>query len=602
MAKISGFLSLAVPIFMLSLLVSSCRTNKEEEWETKDYKFGFDPIEFKKCLYERLEKNDTTQIFKVSDLEYCDSLKHFYRLRNFHPVIIRSFEDSLSILSLMNVILNVKEHGLNPENYRYEMMVKELSAFFESRSRKSHEAYDHMVNTELLLANAVSKYAHDIHYGAVNPAKVFRGSYYLPLQDSGKGRILKPLYQENILNYLSSIQPSNQRYKSMQTALRHFESLESQPWDSLRIAPVKLKRGEVYPPLKRVAERLSLLGFMDSSRVSSSDIDVYDSLMIRSIAKFQKANGLKGDGSLGTATIKKLNTPLKDYIEKIKLNMERFRWTTYTDSSRYILVNIPEFYLHAIENGQERLDIKVCTGKNFTYNPNLSAIKNRQNNCETPLLYGKISYMILNPSWTVPVSIVKKEIYGATVKDINYLSKKNFKVYRNGKQVSISSEDLAKYSPNRLPYTFVQRPGEGNALGKIKFMFDNNFSIYLHDTPTRAPFSTYPRAVSHGCVRLEKPFDLAGYILKDNSKWNADFVRLETGNAVEDSSVIKEFKRRRNELRREGADGKTTRINLKKKFPLYIDYFTAWVDEEGHLNMRDDVYNKDEVLKKRLGI
>jgi murein L,D-transpeptidase YcbB/YkuD len=133
-------------------------------------------------------------------------------------------------------------------------------------------------------------------------------------------------------------------------------------------------------------------------------------------------------------------------------------------------------------------------------------------------------------------------------------------------------------------------------------MFDNNFSIYLHDTPTRAPFSTYPRAVSHGCVRLEKPFDLAGYILKDNSKWNADFVRLETGNTVEDSAVIKEFKKRRNELRREGADGKTTRINLKKKFPLYIDYFTAWVDEEGHLNMRDDIYNKDEVLKKRLGI
>jgi murein L,D-transpeptidase YcbB/YkuD len=211
-----------------------------------------------------------------------------------------------------------------------------------------------------------------------------------------------------------------------------------------------------------------------------------------------------------------------------------------------------------------------------------------------------MKYVELNPTWTVPPSIVRKEIYGATVKDANYLAKKNFKVFRNGKQVSLSSIELSKYSPGNVPFTFVQRPGEGNALGKIKFMFDNGFSIYLHDTPTRAPFSSSSRAVSHGCVRVEKPFVLAEYILNNNSKWNADFVRLETGEKVADSAVVKEFKKRRNELRREGADGKTTRIKLKTKVPLYIDYFTAWVDNEGILNMRDDVYSKDEVLKKYL--
>ncbi|MGE5679339.1 MAG: L,D-transpeptidase family protein [Bacillota bacterium] len=587
-------------VIFLSLILSSCSSKPHDEWEEKDYKFGFSPEEFKKHLKDRLNSADSASGFSIAGLEYADSLKKFYSAEDYHPAVMKSFEDSLSVLSLANVMLNAKEHGLEPARYRYDMIIRELADFFEARKNGSNAAYSHMVNTELLLANSILRYSHDIRCGAVNPAKIYKRGYYLPLADSGKGSVLKPLYEKDLLRYLNSIQPKNQRYIKMQAALKRFERLEVRQWDSIPGFPFKPKMGEEYPALREIAERLSLLGYLEGGYVQSGSGVTYDSVLAKAVAKFQKAHGLKADGSLGKETIKKLNTPVKDYIENIKINLERFRWTTYADSARYILVNVPDFYLYAVENGAEKLKIKVCTGKKFTYNPNLSARKNAQNNLETPLLFGKIGYMILNPSWTVPINIVKKEIYGPSVRDIGYLSRKNFRVLRNGKPVSISSEELARYSPNKLPFTFVQRPGEGNALGKIKFMFDNNFSVYLHDTPTRAPFSQQSRAVSHGCVRVEKPFDLAGYILKDNSKWTADYVRLETGQKAEDTTAARDFKKYRNMLRREGADGKTTRINLKTKVQLYIDYFTAWVDDEGLLNLREDVYGRDEAVRKGL--
>jgi murein L,D-transpeptidase YcbB/YkuD len=248
----------------------------------------------------------------------------------------------------------------------------------------------------------------------------------------------------------------------------------------------------------------------------------------------------------------------------------------------------------------------VCTGEKKPANyydrlkSYLKSRRSKPDDWETPQISSEISHLVLNPTWTVPPSIIKEEIFREASKDSSYLQKKNFKVYKNRKLVNLADVNLKKYSPNKIPYSFVQDPGVGNALGKIKFMFANKFGVYLHDTPTRGPFSRSYRAVSHGCVRVEKPFQLAEFLLKNNSKWTLDYIKIETGCAMPDKTKVEEFKQVRNELRKNSSFGKTTDVKFDHKIPIVIDYFTAWVNDEGIVNFRNDVYGKDKILKKYL--
>jgi murein L,D-transpeptidase YcbB/YkuD len=180
-------------------------------------------------------------------------------------------------------------------------------------------------------------------------------------------------------------------------------------------------------------------------------------------------------------------------------------------------------------------------------------------------------------------------------RDSSYLKVRNFKAYKYGKEVSLDGL-TAKELLSSKSYILVQDPGLGNALGKIKFMFNNPFGVYLHDTPTRAPFKYVNRAVSHGCVRVEKPLQLAEYFLQDNSKWTIDYLKIEIGQKVSDKSIVEEFYRKRNGLRKNLSYGVTTEVKLYKRIPLFIDYYTAWVDNNGIFNLRDDVYGRDIVL------
>ncbi|MFZ2863720.1 MAG: L,D-transpeptidase family protein, partial [Ignavibacteriaceae bacterium] len=202
-------------------------------------------------------------------------------------------------------------------------------------------------------------------------------------------------------------------------------------------------------------------------------------------------------------------------------------------------------------------------------------------------------------TWSVPKSIIKEEIVNGLRSDSSYLKKRNFRVYKAGERISLdglTAKDLASSNS----YTLIQDPGAGNALGKIKFMFTNPFGIYLHDTPTRAPFGYVNRAVSHGCVRIEKPMKLAEYLLSNNSNWNLDFLKIEIGQRVDDPAAKNEFARVRDSLRKGNSYGVTTEVKLTKKIPLFINYYTTWVDEDGLFNYRDDVYSRDAILLENL--
>jgi len=224
--------------------------------------------------------------------------------------------------------------------------------------------------------------------------------------------------------------------------------------------------------------------------------------------------------------------------------------------------------------------------------------EDKPDNWETPNLYGQLSYLVLNPTWNVPQSIMREEIVYKMKRDSSYLSSHNFKVYLDTLELNPDSIKISDILVEKVPYKIIQDPGAGNALGKIKFIFNNRFGIYLHDTPNRPPFKSDNRAVSHGCVRVENPLPLAEFLLEGNPKWNIDFVKIEIGMKAANDSIAQVFASKRESLRKFASLGQTTDVILSKKIPLYIDYFTAWVDDNEVVNFRTDVYNRDKVLIK----
>jgi murein L,D-transpeptidase YcbB/YkuD len=272
----------------------------------------------------------------------------------------------------------------------------------------------------------------------------------------------------------------------------------------------------------------------------------------------------------------------------IKVNLERLRWKNKPSESKYVIVNIPDFRLDVIDGGKSSLNMKVCVGegRNKDYTNNLveyddSDKTDRPFSRETPQLNSLIYEAQVNPIWNIPQSIVNKELVKHAEDDPYYLDNNNIEVYQNGKKlddtesIKWGSEDLSKYD-------FKQKPGDDNSLGKVKFLFPNKSNVYLHDTPAKAPFKQRMRAVSHGCVRLEKPLDLAHSLFGDGEKYE----------------MIKQFMSEDNP--------KPTDVELPKKVPVYITYITCWADENGTLQYRPDVYGLDIVLfahmQKFLGV
>lgn len=539
----------------------------------------------------------------VSKLNYLDTLKQYYKVYDYKPLFVKSFNEQSFIDSLLIIIEEVENHGLDKERYHFSMITNEFATALGGDSTNGNK-YKHLFNTELLVTDAILKYAYHMRYGIINPKEFYITGYTLPVPDSASRDIFEPLSQDDVIQYLRDIQPKSKKYKQLQTALKHFRNYIGLEWEEIHTPAKKIEPGKTDSSIVQIAGRLITLGFLDTTEVKIDDYTFYDSIIVEGVKAFQRTNGLIDDGVIGKGTVDRLNTKPEEYVDKIKVNLERFRWIDYSDTAQYILVNIPDFKLYAIENGEEKFEIKVCTGRKryanyenqYKYYMKSKNWRHKPEDWETPKLYGEISYLVLNPTWTVPISIMREEIAYKVRNDSNYLVNSNFKVLKNGVQINPLEVKPSDLNAGSIPYTIIQNPGAGNALGKIKFMFTNPFGVYLHDTPTRPPFSQANRAVSHGCVRVEKPLILAEYLLSNNSNWTLDFLKIEIGNRVDNKASIEEFRSKRTELRRGSSYGPTTDVKLEKKIPLFIDYYTVWVDANGVVNFREDVYNKDKKI------
>ncbi|HCY75552.1 MAG TPA: hypothetical protein DHV28_06490 [Ignavibacteriales bacterium] len=571
-------------VIIILILFYGCENKTEKIKPGLNEEFNFNFSEYENIFKKNIVIPDTqSSLFETCGKD-LDTIKYYYSTQNYKPIFLKSFESKSFVDSLLEILGAAADHGLNPESYHYTQIKNEFDEVLNPKT-DSNKRYFYLANTELIAAHAILIYSTHMRHGVVNPRQLYFDRYYLPVTDSLNKKLFEPFQQKNVIHYLQNIQPKSKKYTRLQTALKRFEAISSIEWIKIPVSDKKIEIGNESASIRNIVDKLVVLGFLDTNKVKLKELDRYDSLLVEPIKEFQRANGLNDDGVIGKTTIERLNISPKQYVEKIKLNLERFRWIDYSDTARYVMVNIPDFKLYVMENENEKFNIKVCTG--------------RKGKWETPNLYGRISYLVLNPTWSVPKSIIQEEIVSGLRKDSLYLKKRNFKVFKSGERVSLdglTAHDLA--SSNR--YSLVQDPGLGNALGKIKFMFQNPFGVYLHDTPTRAPFGYVNRAVSHGCVRVEKPIELADYFLSNNSRWTTDFLKIEIGQKVNDPKIISEFNSLRYELRKNNSYGVTTEVKFDKKIPVFIDYYTTWVDADGRFNYRDDVYNRDKILEQNL--
>jgi len=324
-----------------------------------------------------------------------------------------------------------------------------------------------------------------------------------------------------------------------------------------------LKRNSASDRVVELKRRFVASGDLVSDTVSGSNL--FNEQLEQAVIAFQKRHGLKPDGIAGRTTLNALNIPLKQRIRQMELNLERLRWILGNPEQRSIVINIANFELNVIEEGKPVLSMKVIVGKPYM---------------RTPVFTAKMTHLILNPSWNVPDSIAQKEILEKIKRAPHYLAEQDIRVLKGWgvreQEIDPSKINWSGITANTLSYRFRQQPGALNPLGRIKFMFPNQYDVYLHDTPSKRLFSENVRAFSHGCTRIEKPLELAEYVLRDAPGWT------------------------RNKLLATIEEGAERKVLIPRPLNVHFLYLTAWVDKEGILQFRNDIYERDKLLDAAL--
>ena len=494
----------------------------------------------------------------------ADDLTELYKLSGNKLLWSSSPEAEKNAHELISLIDKAPDNGLNLADYEPEVL-KQLHA---KAAILAPDNYNEWVRYDLALSLSLIRYLHDLHYGRINPKDI---SFNLKLRDKKvidiPQLIVKHVNEQTIGQLTELVEPKLKQYQKLKYELANYRNLENANIDLHLSVTDKLNPGDSLPAAPSLAQYLVATGDL------SKDIDTqlkklnrYNDKLVAGIKNFQARHGIDADGVLGQRTVAALNKPISERLDQIELAMERLRWLPELSNGAYIIVNIPAFQLWAFDNVNEiNADIKnmrVVVGK---------AAKN-----ETPVLMAEMRFIDFMPYWNVPYNIVKKEIIPKLLKNPRYLEGENMEMVATdggeAKTVSFSSATLSGLNQGNV--RIRQKPGNKNALGKVKFMFPNKNDVYLHDTPSHHLFSRSRRDFSHGCVRVENPDQLAQFVLK---------------NQLSKEEIDEAFQTQKNR-----------RVTLKKSIPVMFFYTTAFVDQNDHLSFYEDIYAYDDVLKAKL--
>jgi len=440
------------------------------------------------------------------------SVLAFYKRRQNEPAW-----DEASIASLLRAIRRSTDDGLNPGDYH-------LAAI---------ESLPPGGERDLLASDAFLLLGLHLTQGRVDPVSLIPQWCIPPRRIDLAAGLQTALDAHDVEGMIDELAPHHPAYRRLREALALYRQIEaSGGWPP--VSPgIAMRLGDRGPRVIELRRRLA--------REPSAVPDLFDDDLEAAVKDFQAHHGLTADGIAGVATLRELNVSAGARIRQIEVNMERWRWMPENLGDSYALVNIAGFRLGLFENERSVMTMKTIVGKNFW---------------ETPFFPAKITEIILNPSWYVPENIADGELRPKQRRDSSYYAREHIQVMPGG--------------------SLRQLPGPWNSLGRIKFNMPNRFSVYLHDTPAKQLFSMQTRTFSHGCIRIERPLDLAVYLLRGDPEWNAEKLQTAIDAGVECT------------------------IRLKTPEPVYVLYWTAWAAEDGHIEFHRDVYNRDAALERAL--
>ena len=482
-----------------------------------------------------------------------DILPAFYVANNYSL----AWDNEQNRIDLVESLENSFKEGLIPDDYHLEKIKKLFS------ETKSNANPDKVADLDLLMTDAVLLYATNLIIGKVDQSKIVEGWDVPPnkLPKNDGISLNKALNSNDIAEALNNLKPGNFMYVHMRNGLKRYREIAMKGgWPQVPNGNV-LKLNVIDARVLLLRKYLIITGDLSASTNSEND-SVFDMNVENAVKQFQFRHNLNEDGVVGKGTLEMINIPIEKRIDELRINMERARWVFHHLPEDFMVVNIAGYNVRRLTDDSIVFYSKVIVGKHFH---------------ETPIFKGKLSYIVINPTWTLPYSITIKETLPKLQKNPNYLTEKNMIIMdRTGKEIDPSTINFNTLSKNNFPYTVRQKAGPHNALGQVKFIFPNQYAVYLHDTPVRSLFSREERAFSHGCIRLDKKWELLMNLMDDPEVWNMNKI----------NEIV--------------ASGKTTRVNLKSPIEILLLYWTAGADKKNKLYFDKDVYNRDASVLEEL--
>ncbi|NCF50330.1 L,D-transpeptidase family protein [Gammaproteobacteria bacterium] len=492
--------------------------------------------------------------FRGIEVASGNLLVEIYENRRFRP----AWTDLDQVDELLTAIETTAADGLDPADYHLEQVrtgYRQLLAGDVTTAIARAEL-------DVLFTDSLIRLVYHQRFGKLNPYTLDpQWNFRRDLDGvSAAAAIQSMIDADSLLYRLQSLFPRGRFYEQLRQSLARYREIEANGgWPEFPEGPT-LKPGMVDNRVPVLARRLAVTGDLDTDAVAAADT-TYTEIIEAGVRRFQKRHGIDVDGVIGPTTARVLNVPVSRRVRQLEINLERARWVFDDITDNFIIVNIAGFTAYVVRDREVVWQTRVQVGS--TYH-------------QSPVFRDEMKYLVLNPTWTVPYSIATKEILPQIQSEPDYFAKRDFDVKdRNGKLVDPESIEWSELSRRNFPYTLVQRPGPNNALGRVKFMFPNEHAVYLHDTPSKSLFGRAERAFSHGCIRVEHPFEFAEILLGADG-WTQDRFQ-----EVLDSGEIKT-------------------VFLSKPMPVMLLYWTAQVDPGGDVHFYQDIYERDQRIEDGL--